>query len=353
MVDNIRTRTVDAKRLMNYCSLLFEKVGVPEDEAFIIANNLVDADLKGIASHGVTRVSGYLNQVRSGGMNPRVQLKVIAESAGTALYDACNSVGAVASYMIMEKTIEKARNTGVAFITVRNSNHYSAAGYFAQLAVKHDMIGFTASNGPSRMAPWGGMQPIFGTSPFAYAIPAGDQLPVIGDMASCVVARGKIILAAKKGESIPPGWALNKAGEDTTNAQEALEGTVLPFGGPKGYAVATMIEALTGILAGSVFTTQIGDTAKDPGHPSCTSHYFGALNIAAFGSVTDFKAAMDRFILSVKAAPKAKGVREIYLPGEIELRMKQQRLQDGIPLDRVIFEDLKREGEACGLQCKL
>lgn len=339
--------------LRNYCSKLFEAVGVPTLEAYINADNLVDADLKGVESHGVSRMAIYLKRLRMSLVRAQVKLDVISERPGTALYDACNSMGAAASWQVMEKVIQKAGHTGIAFATVRNSNHYSTAAYFAQMALNHNMIGFTASNGPSRMAPWGGTEPAFGTSPFAYAIPAGKQLPIIADMASCVVARGKIILAAKKGELIPPGWALNKAGEPTTNAQDALEGTVLPFGGPKGSAIATIIEAMTGILAGSVFTTDIKDLYADFENPTWTSHYFGAIDIEAFQPFAEYAESMDNFILSIKANAPAKGVQEIFLPGEIELKMKQRRLAEGIPLPPVTVNELRKEGELCGVSYDL
>jgi LDH2 family malate/lactate/ureidoglycolate dehydrogenase len=344
---------VQAEKLRRYCQDLFEKVGVPTDEAYRNADNLVDADLKGVESHGVSRMAVYLKRLRLGLVRPDARLEIISETPGTALIDACNSMGASGSYKVMEKAIEKAKTTGISFITVRNSNHYSAAAYFAQMALEHDMVGFTASNGPARVAPWGGKDPMFGTSPFAVAIPAGNRLPIIVDMATCVVARGKIILAAKKGEPIPLGWARNKDGEDTTNAKEALEGTVLPFGGPKGYAISTIIETLTGILAGSAFTNAINDLNADFENPSFTSHYFGAIKIAAFQDPTEFKDNMDKFIDSVKANPRGKDVAEIFLPGEIEQRMKIKRQAEGIPLADVTVGELKHEGEELGVLCDL
>lgn len=341
--------TVQAEKLRSYCQNLFGKVGVPSDEAYRNADNLVDADLKGVESHGASRMAVYLKRLRLGLVRPDVKLEFVAEAPGTAVIDACNSMGAAGSYKVMEKAIEKAKVNGVSFITVRNSNHYSAAAYFAQMALEHDMVGFTASNGPARVAPWGGKEPMFGTSPFAYAIPAGKRLPIIVDMATCVVARGKIILAAKKGEPIPLGWARNKNGEDTTNAQEALDGTVLPFGGPKGYAISTVIEALTGILAASAFTTAINDLNADFKNPSFTSHYFGAINIAAFQNPAEFKTNMDAFIESVKANPRGKDVAEIFLPGEMEQKLKLKRLVEGIPMADVTLNELKREGEELGV----
>lgn len=340
---------VQSDKLRNLCQKLFEKVGVPVEEAYRNADNLVDADLKGVESHGVSRMAVYLKRLRLGLVRPDVKLETIMEAPGTALIDACNSMGASGSYKVMEKAIEKAKYTGISFITVRNSNHYSAAAYFAQMALEHDMIGFTASNGPARVAPWGGKDPMFGTSPFAYAMPAGKCLPIVVDMATCVVARGKIILAAKKGEPIPLGWARNKDGEDTTNAQDALDGTVLPFGGPKGYAISTIIETLTGILAGSAFTNAINDLNSDFENPSLTSHYFGAINIAAFQDPTEFKANMDTFIESVKVNSKGKDVKEIFLPGEMEQKMKLKRLVEGIPLADVTVNELKRECDDLGV----
>lgn len=340
---------VRAAALRSLCQKLFEKAGVPVEEAYRNADNLVDADLKGIESHGVSRMAIYLKRLRMGLVRPAVKLETVMERSGTALLDACNSMGAAAGWQVMERAIEKAKYNGVSFITVRNSNHYSAAAYFAQLALAHDMIGFTGSNGPARVAPWGGTEPMFGTSPFAYAIPAGKRLPIIVDMATCVVARGKIILAAKKGEPIPLGWARNKQGEDTTHAQAALDGTVLPFGGPKGYAISTVIETLTGILAGSAFTTAIHDLNADFENPSKTSQYFGAIHIAAFQEPDQFKLTMDTFIESVKANPKGKDVKEIFLPGEMEQNLKLKRMAEGIPLPEVTIKELQQECEAFGV----
>jgi LDH2 family malate/lactate/ureidoglycolate dehydrogenase len=347
------TILIQADCLRDYCSQLFQKVGVPADEAYLNADNLVDADLKGIESHGVSRMAIHLKRLRAGVVKPSVQLKVVAESLGTAVYDACNSMGGAASYKIMQDAIERARKTGVSFITTRNSNHYATAAYFAQMALEHDMIGFSASNTAARMAPWGGIDPMFGTDPFAFAIPAGKQLPIIGDMASCVVARGKIIIAAKNGQPIPLGWARNKFGEDTTDAEAALEGSVLPFGGPKGSAIATMIEVLTGILAGSCFAAKMNDMYADFENPTHTSHYFGALNLAAFGSVQEFKESMDEFILTIKNSQKARGTENILLPGEREIILKQKRLNEGIPVSRLILNDLKCEGQLCGISYNL
>jgi LDH2 family malate/lactate/ureidoglycolate dehydrogenase len=325
---------------------------MPANEADIIADTLVEADLTGVESHGVSRVASYLKKLRAGGACPALKLKTVVDGPGTGVYDAGNSMGAVAARKVMQIAIEKAKTVGIAFVTVINSSHYGTAGYFAKLALPHDMIGFTATNSVSQMAPWGGKDPFFGTNPFAMAIPADKQLPIIADMATSHVARGKILLAAKKNQPIPLGWARTKAGEDTTDAQAALLGTVLPFAGPKGYAIATLIEIMTGVLSGSVFGPRIAGMAQADS-PSRTSHCFMAIDIAAFGLVQEFKANVDKVILEIKDNPKANHVEEIFLPGEIEQRKKLQRLATGIPLPDVILEELKREGEVSGISYAL
>jgi LDH2 family malate/lactate/ureidoglycolate dehydrogenase len=343
---------VQANGLRDYCNQLLQKAGLPQDEAFIVADALVEADLAGIGSHGVSRMSVYLKKVRIGGVSPVPQFRAISDGPGTGIYDAGNGLGPIAGYRAMQVVIEKAKKVGLALVTVKNSNHFGIAAYFAKMALPHDMIGFSATNSLSTMAPWGAYVPYFGTNPFAVAVPAGQELPIVADMASSVVARGKIILASKKGEPIPPGWARTKDGEDTTDAKAALSGTVLPFGGPKGSAIATLVECLTGILAGSAFGRQIASLYQFE-TPSRVSHCFGALDLAAFGPVEEFKDRIDQMIREIKSSPKAKNVSEIFLPGEIEARNKQERLIAGIPIGRVVLDELKRDGETSGVPYSL
>jgi LDH2 family malate/lactate/ureidoglycolate dehydrogenase len=320
---------------------------MPKDEAYINADNLVDADLTGVESHGVSRMAIYLKRIRDGVVNPKCEIKVVAEHPAVLVIDAKNSMGAVASYKAMEMAIKKAKASGVAFVTVRNSNHYGTAAYYTKMALEHDMIGFSSTNGPARMAPWGGKDPYFGTNPFSIAVPAGQELPVVADMATSLVARGKIILAAKNNKEIPLGWAINKDGEDTTNAKEALEGTVLPFGGPKGSAIALLIDVFSGILAGASFGPHIKDMYANFEEPTNTGHIFGAFDISKFIDTSLFKQNMDQMIREIKGSTPAKGVQEIFLPGEIELKKKQQRLKEGIPLSPAVIKELKEEGALC------
>jgi LDH2 family malate/lactate/ureidoglycolate dehydrogenase len=345
MQDDVKL--VNADKLREYCSRLFQKAGVPKDEAYINADCLVEADLAGVESHGVTRMGIYLKRLRVGATNPALEVKTVLDAPGTAVIDACNSMGAVASKYAMEVAIAKAKKVGVSFVSVRNSNHNGMAAYYTKMALAHNMIGYSATNSASRTAPWGSRAALLGTNPFSWSIPAGKELPIIADMASCVVARGKIQLAQKKNKSIPLGWALTRDGEETTDPTAALSGCVLPFGGPKGSGIATITEVLTGILAGSAFSTHIRDMYADFDGPIFLSHYFGAIDVSVFGPAAEFKAKVDELVNIIRTSPKAKGVEEIFLPGEIEARTRRERLEKGIPLNKLTLDDLRREGEAC------
>jgi len=342
-------RFVKAEPLREYCKNLFVAARMPESEAFINADSLVEADLTGNESHGVSRMSIYLKRIREGVVNPVCQLEVVKGYNATASYDACNSMGAVVSCKIMEIAIEKAKQFGVSFITVKNSNHFGMASYFAKMALKEGMIGFATSNGPARMAPWGGSDPYFGTNPFAIAIPTGNELPVVADMATSVVARGKIILAAKNKQEIPDYWSLDKNGQKTTNAQAALDGTVLPFGGPKGSAIALIIDVLSGVLSGSAFGLKVNDMYADFKKPTGTGHFLGAINIGFFVDLEEFKRNMDEMIREVKNNTPVKEGGEIFLPGEIGEREMDKRLKEGIPLTSAVLRELREEGERYGV----
>jgi LDH2 family malate/lactate/ureidoglycolate dehydrogenase len=230
---------------------------------------------------------------------------------------------------------------------VKNSNHYGTAGYYVEQAIKRGIIGFSATNGMARMAPWGGRHPFFGTNPFAVGVPADKELPIIVDMATSLVARGKIVIAAQNNQDIPLGWARDKEGEDTTDAKAAIVGTVLPFAGAKGSAIALLIDVMTGILSGSVYGPHIRDMYADFQNPTGTSHIFGAINIDAFIPAAGFRATVDAMIREVKSSTPAKNVEEIFLPGEIEQRRRAQRMVEGVPLTEPVYEDLRKEGEAC------
>jgi LDH2 family malate/lactate/ureidoglycolate dehydrogenase len=339
------TILIQAVPLKKFCAQLFEKTGMQPEEALVNADTLVDADLKGIDSHGVSRLPIHLKRIKIGIVRANYEMKMASDRLSAAVIDACNSMGPYVSVKAMELAIEKARHTGVAFVTVKNSNHNGIAAYYAERALPSGMIGIAATNSKARMAVYGGRDPYLGTNPFAVAIPAGEQRPIIADMATSVVARGKVAAAAKNKQPLPPGWALDKEGEPTTDAAEGLKGTVVPFAGYKGSAIALVIDVLTAVLSGSLFGPYVRDLYTDFDEPACISHLFGAVNVEAFTSLAKFKSDIDQMIQEIKTAKPAKGVSEIFLPGEIELCRREKWRREGIPLAAAYVDDLRREAE--------
>ena len=341
---------VRADALRSFCAAMFEKTGMKPEEAFVNADNLVDADLKGIDSHGTSRLPLYLKRIRLGIVRSNFELKLVSERLSAATVDACNSMGAYVSRQAMEMAMNKAAQTGIAMVSVGNSNHNGTAGYYAEMALGRGMIGLAATNSKARMAPWGGRDVYLGTNPLAVAIPAGRRLPVVADLATSIVARGKLVVAAKKKQPIPPGWALNKEGEPTTDPAEGVLGSVMPAAGPKGSAIALVIDVLSAVLSGSLFGPHVRDLYTDFDQPACVSHVFAAINIEAFTSLERFRGEMDRMITEIKNSRPAKGVPEIFLPGEIELRRREKWLKEGIPMAAAIVKELQQEGEQYGVK---
>lgn len=346
MSDSIR---VGVDTLHQYCASLFIAEGVSPEDARLIVDNLIDADLAGVESHGVSRVAIYLKRLRSGVVSPTMKLEVVKDFPATCVLDGGNCMGVLAGVKAMDLAIEKAKKVGVSWVVVRNSNHYGRAAYYTERAVPHGMIGFSATNGSPRMAPWGAREAYFGTNPFSIAVPTGQELAIVADLATSVVARGKITLAAKNGKDIPLGWAIDKDGHATTNAKAALDGTVLPVGGPKGSAIALMIDVLTGTLSGSLFGVHLPDMVANFSEPAQVSHFFAAIDIEKFTDVTEFKQNMARMATEIKALRTAQGVNEILLPGEVEFNMKRERLVDGIPLNLRLLRELREEGQKYGI----
>ena len=335
-----------AEPLSQFCVRLFEKVGVPTEDAKVLMDNLIEADLRGVDTHGVTRIAIYIERLQGGAVKAKPQMKVLNETPVSALLDGDHGLGQVISARAMKMAIDKAKKGVFGLVGVRNSTHNGAMAHFATMAVKEDLIGIGLTNTVPLMAPTGGNQAMIGNNPLAIAAPAGSEKPVIFDMACSIAARGKIILAAKKGDKIPLGWAIDKDGLPTEDAKAALEGLILPVGGHKGYGLALMMDVLSGVLTGASFGPDVGALYNNPGTQRI-GHLLAALNIEAFMPLSEFKARMDKMIRDIKNSKKAKGVAEIFLPGEIEMGIEAQRRKEGIPLSRAVYDEL------CGLGQKL
>jgi LDH2 family malate/lactate/ureidoglycolate dehydrogenase len=342
----------DAGKLQEWAVAAMEGAGIPRENAQIVADSLLAANLRGVDTHGITRLPIYVERVQAGLTNGRTQGRVLSESEATAVYDGENGLGQVIGTRAMQLAVAKAETAGIATVSARNSTHYGTAAYYAIMALERDMIGISLTNSPALMVPWGGKRPFFGTNPPAIAVPAGQEPPFIFDMATSVVSRGAIILAAKKGDPIPPTWAVNAAGEPTTDARVAVnEGALLPLGGHKGFGLAMMIEVLAATLAGGPFGPHVGELYNnpDPNRPQAIAHLFMAMRIDRFRPVAEFKADMDAMIREVKAQPLARGFERIMVAGEPEAKAEAERREKGVPLSDAVVKDLTKLGESVGV----
>ena len=339
---------VSCDALRDYCAKLVMTEGVPEEEAKIVADHLVEAELCGVSSHGVSRTSIYLKRLNTGVVNAKWACNIEQEYPASVQWDACNSMGMVTGVRAMERCIEKAKESGCCVVAVSHSNHFGMAGYYAKMAAKAGMIGLCATNAPPNIAPWGSYRPYMGTNPIAISAPRKGE-PVLPDMAPSVVAMGKVILAAKLGQSIPEGWALTADGRPTTDASEGMKGTVLPIGGPKGYGLALFVDVLCALLSGAQFGPYLGNMWNDFVNPQNVGHFFCAIDISKFTDLDTFKDRMEQMAADIKALPKNPGVEEIFLPGEVELKKKQAAVEGGVHLSDVVYQELLELGKPFGL----
>jgi LDH2 family malate/lactate/ureidoglycolate dehydrogenase len=346
---------VDHKRLTEFLQRCFEKLGVPPVDAQIAADVLVAADLRGVDTHGVIRInptSWYVKWLRDGEMNPNPRVSLVSERPSAALIDGDRGMGMIIGHRAMELAIKKAKETGVAMVGVRNSRHFGMSAYYAMRALPHDMIGIAMTNASRQVVPTYGREARFGTNPVCFAAPALGQLPFVLDMATTTAAAGKLELAARLGNSIPSGWALNEDSEPTRNPRAAQKARrLLPLGGTreggshKGYGLAIMVEILCGVLTGTV-------TALNPNQDP-RGHFFGAIAIEAFRPVREFKNDMDRLIRELKSTPPAKGQERVYVAGEIEFETEKERTAKGIPLIESVLAGLKAVAEQLSVRFDL
>lgn len=342
----------DWKKLEKFCSDVFVKAGVNQTSADMVADSLIQADLRGVESHGVVRTSIYLERIEKKMIDPKSKVEIESESEATALVNGKNNFGAVVGSFALDVAIKKAEEKGAGIVGVKGSNHFGTGAYYALRAVKEDMILLVMSNASQTMPPTGGIRPFIGTNPLAVGVPAGKEQPFILDMATSVVARGKIIVAAQKDQEIPEGWAIDKDGRPTTDAKEALEGSVLPIGGPKGYAISMFIDILSGVLTGAGFGKYVNNMYENWKDPQNVGHFFLAIDIKRFMPIEEFKSRMDLYIKEIKAEPKGEGVSEIYIPGEIEYLRANEYKKKGIQLPLKVAEELDGIGKRYGINLK-
>ncbi len=338
---------IDPARLIDVAATVYEGAGVPGGDARLMADSLVQADLWGHQSHGVLRLGWYLDRIRNGVMRPVPRIEQAVDAGAIGLVDGHDSVGQVVTMHATRQAVRRAKAHGVGVVGVRNSNHFGTCMYYTLAGAHEGCVMLLTSNGGPAMAPWGGRKKIIGTNPWSVAAPAGKHAPLVMDMANTGVARGKIYLARNKRIPIPLGWALTADGAPTTDPQAAIDGIILPMAEHKGYAIATIVDLLSGVLTGSGFLTAVHSPYQTAEKSNC-GHLTIALRIDAFQPLAQFNARMEQFIAEIKSVPLAQGFDEIYYPGEIEARNDMKNRRDGLILAPDTLADLKRIAEETG-----
>ncbi|HWP24239.1 MAG TPA: Ldh family oxidoreductase [Candidatus Binatia bacterium] len=342
---------VNAEKLMRFVARSFERLGVTGEDAAIAAKVLVAADLRGVDTHGVIRFqpqAWYVKWLIEGSMTARPRIQTISESASTALIDGDRGMGMVIGHRAMEMAIEKAKQSGIGMVAVRNSRHYGMSAYYAMLALPHDMIGIAMTNASRQVVPTFGREARFGTNPMCFAVPADRERPFVLDMATTTAAAGKLELAARQGKAIPVGWALDENARSTVDPRVAQKARrLLPLGGSreggnhKGYGLAMVVEILCGVLTGTLTAL---NADQDP-----RGHFFGAIRLDRFRPASDFKRDMDRLIRELKATPPIDGEERVYVAGEIEFETAEERAERGIPLLPSVLKGLREVGDLVGV----
>ncbi len=338
---------VHAKDLHTYLVRVYQALDMTESDASACAAQIVDAELRGVNSHGCVRFGVFVERLRNGTANPRPQVDTITDLPAFSLLDGDYGMSAVVARRAMDVAIEKAKTCGIGAAAIRKSSHTGHIGYFAAMALEHGMIGMVISGAVGNLAPWGGFERMVGNNPVAFAIPSNQDYPIIFDIATSKVARGYVLLAARTGDPIPEGWALDPSGRPTTDASLAAKGTMLPLGDYKGYGLALMFTFLTGALSGNGFDADQPDwleTDKPFGLPMFAMAISPEICLGG-----DYKAVVDEAVTRIKASGLAPGFDEIRIPGEGAHRRYQTALSEGITIKEALTKDLDRIAAEVGV----
>jgi L-2-hydroxycarboxylate dehydrogenase (NAD+) len=348
-------------RLFNFIYQVFLKIGCSDEHAILATRVLIDADMRGVDSHGVARLSGYVRLWEAKRINATPDIKVVYETPSTATVDGDKGLGLVVAPFAMKIAIEKAKVAGTGWVSVKNSNHFGIAGYHAMMALDHDMIGWAMTNGSALVAPTFGNERLLGTNPIAIAIPAHNEPPFVADFATTTASNGKLEILQRKNLDAPLGWVQDKEGNATTNANALKEGgAMLPLGGDrehgshKGYALGSIVDIFSAVLSGASygpwappFPAYVPVPENMPGEG--LGHFLGAMRVDAFRPAQDFKDHMDNWIRRFKSSKPITGNEKVLVPGDPEREMQIIRRKEGIPLLEPVVNDLKAVGEKLGV----
>jgi L-2-hydroxycarboxylate dehydrogenase (NAD+) len=350
------------EQLLSFTKNIFIKINCSETDADIAAKALLSADLRGIDSHGVARLTGYVRLWEAKRANTKPNIKIIHETPSTAVIDGDSGLGLVVAPFAMQVAINKAKNVGTGWVSVQNSNHFGIAGYHAMKALEHDMIGIAMTNASALVAPTFSVERLLGTNPICVAVPAGNEPAFVADLATTTAANGKLEILQRKNQEAPQGWIQDKDGNISTNPHELKSGgALLPLGGDrehgshKGYALGAIVDIFSAVLSGAnygpwvpPFPAYVPMPTDMPGKG--IGHFFGAMRIDAFRPADDFKKNMDQWIKRFRSAKTVEGEEQVLIPGDPEREMEAERLIRGIPLLHSVTEDLKYLGKRFGVE---
>ena len=344
---------------------IFQKMGCPEDQARQAADALLSADLRGIDSHGVARLSGYVRLWEAKRINARPDTRIVHESPSTAVVDGDSGLGLVIATRAMEIAIEKAKQCGTGWVAVKNSNHFGIAAYHAMKALHHDMIGMAMTNASPLVAPTYSVERLLGTNPICVAIPADLQPPFVADFATTTAANGKLEILQRKNKKAPLGWIQDKDGQPSMNPNELKAGGALvplgsdpEHGSHKGFCLGAWVDIFSGVLSGAnygpwvppfvSFLTPPADPVGDG-----IGHFLGAMRVDAFRPAGEFKSHMDQWISRFREAKTVAGQERVIIPGDPERAFEEQRSEAGIPLNAKVVEDLRALGTKLGIDFRM
>ena len=337
---------VNSEKLTDLITKIFMGNGLSQENAAIIAKGLVSANLDGRASHGVLRTATYVERIQKGGANMTPNIHLISESDTTALIDGDNALGMLVAHKAALLTREKAEKSGIACVVAKNSNHYGAAAAWTDMIAGDDMIAFSCCNTAPLMAPPGGKDVALGTNPLCVSVPTASYGYVCLDIATSMVAQGKLFDYRLKHLRLPDGWAVDSEGQPTNDPEAAM--FLVPFAAHKGYGIAVMVEIMSALLAGGQFGKQVNDMYNDIEKPNLISQCFMGIQISRFRDPAAFRADMDRFVEYLHSIPAAEGQR-VYFPGELEQISKKKAQEDGLQLPEDLVEQLTSLGVAAGI----
>ena len=341
-------------RLENFIEAVFIAHGIQPDHARTGAVRMIEADLRGMHGHGIFRLPGYCRRLEEGGYNLAPQIQIKRETPVSAIVDGDNALGQVVVTFAADLAIRKAAENGMAWIGIRNSNHAGAGGVYASMSLPHDMISmYMAIANANHMPPWGGVDLLLSTNPIAFAIPAGEEPPVVLDIATTAASYGKVKVYAQKGEDFPVGWMVDRTGRALTDSKRFKEGLLLPIGGHKGYGLNFVIGALAGVLNTAAFGSSVIDFNKDFKNPTNSGQMYFAMRPDLFRDLDEFKTEMDLRIREIRNSTPMEGAEPIRLPGEMAIQREEKMRLEGVPVAQAVLEQVRKIAEKLGLEDRL